>query len=102
MDRAALEARYRSLVMLELPARAATDGWSLRANHCFGRVLLDHAVSACWYDVLDRRRTAFTQLDDHALAVAVALGDRLLREGDGLLRDLDAQSLRWRGKTPKR
>ena len=101
MDRADLEERYRSLVKRELPVRAERDRWSLRADHCFGRVLLDHAVGSCWYDVLDRRRTAFTQLDEESLAAAVALGERLLVEGDPLLRVLDAQSLRWRGKPPK-
>jgi len=101
-DRARLTARYRALVQVELPGRAATDGWVLRADHCFGRVLLDHAVGARWYDVLDRRRTAFTQLDDAQLAGAVALGERLLVEGDPLLRELDARSLAWRGKPPRR
>ena len=88
-------------MQVELPARAATDGWVLRADHCFGRVLLDHAVGARWYDVLDRRRTAFTQLDDTQLAGAVELGERLLVEGDPLLRKLDARSLAWRGKPPR-
>ena len=59
------------------------------------------AVGGCWYDVLDRRRTAFTQLDDAQLAGAVALAERVLAEGDPLLRELDAQSLAWRGKPPK-
>ena len=101
-DRAVLEARYRELVRTLLPAAAREQRWVLRDDHCFGRVLLDDAVGACWYDVLDRRRTAFLQLDDDQLAHAVAQGGRLLAEGDGLLRELDAQSLRWRGKPPKR
>ncbi|MCW2679477.1 MAG: hypothetical protein JWM62_878 [Frankiales bacterium] len=52
-----LVTRYRAL-MQELPARARRDGWVLRQDHCFGRVLLDDAVGGCWFDVLDRRRTA--------------------------------------------
>ena len=99
--RAELEARYRTLVREQLPAAARAHGWVLREDHCFGRVLLDDAVGGCWYDVLDRRRTAFTQLDDAQLAGAVALGERLLEEGDPLLRELDARSLAWRGKPPK-
>ena len=101
-DRAALEARYRTLVRTELPTAARASGWVLRDDHCFGRVLLDDAVGGCWYDVLDRRRTAFVQLDDAQLAGAVALAERLLHEGDPLLRELDARSLAWRGKPPKR
>ena len=47
------------------------------ADHCFGRILLDHAVGGRWYDVLDRRRSpASAQLDDDQLAAAVALGER--------------------------
>ena len=101
-DRASLERRYRELVRTLLPAAAREQRWSLRNDHCFGRVLLDVAVGACWYDVLDRRRTAFVQLDDAQLARAVGLGERLLVEGDPLLRELDARSLAWRGKPPKR
>jgi hypothetical protein len=73
------------------------------ADHCFGRILLDHAVGGRWSDVLDRRRSpASAQLDDDQLAAAVALGEPVLTEGDPLLRGLDAQSPTWRGKPPKR
>lgn len=102
VDRAALEQRYLQLVRRELPAAATAGRWRLRNDHCFGRVLLDDAVQACWYDVLDRRRTAFRQLSDSQLAGAVALGERLLVEGDPLLADLDDASLTWRGKPRKR
>ena len=101
VDRAALERRYRELVRTALPAAAREQRWSLRNDHCFGRVLLDDAVGGCWYDVLDRRRTAFVQLDDAQLAGAVALGERLLVEGEPLVRELDDRSLTWRGKRPK-
>lgn len=101
MDRTELQHRYLELVRVVLPERAAQDGWVLRQDHCFGRVLLDDAVGGCWYDVLDRRRAAYRQLDDERLAHAVAQGERLLREGDALLRGMDAQSLRWRGKPQK-
>lgn len=102
-ERVALQARYRELVDDLLPAAAREQGWSLRLNHCFGRVLLDDAVGGCWYDHLDRRAgAAYRKLDDTRLAGAVELGERLLREGDPLLRTLDARSLAWRGKAPKR
>ena len=102
-DRAELEARYRALVREQLPAAARAHGWVLREDHCFGRVLLDDAVGGCWYDVLDRRRSpASAQLTDAQLAGAVRLAERVLAEGDPLLRELDARSLAWRGKPPKR
>ena len=44
----------------------------------------------------------YRQLDDATLERTVALAERLLVEGDPLLRELDAQSLVWRGKPPKR
>lgn len=101
-DREALRARYRELVDHELPAAAARGRWTLRRDHCFGRVLLDDAVGACWYDVLDRRGgAAHRQLDDHQLAHAVAQGERMLAEGDPVVRELDERSLRWRGKPAK-
>ncbi|MCW2608572.1 MAG: hypothetical protein JWO60_3265 [Frankiales bacterium] len=102
MERRELEQAYLRLVKEQLPAAAREARWALRLDHCFGRVLLDDAVGACWYDVLDRRRPAYAQLSDAQLAGAVAQGQRLLVEGDPLLRALDAQSLRWRGKPPKR
>ncbi len=102
-ERGHLLTRYRELVLHALPQRAREGRWVVTADHCFGRIVLDHAVGGCWYDVLDRRRSpAFAQLDDEALARAVALAERMLREGDPLVRDLDAQSLRWRGKPAKR
>jgi hypothetical protein len=72
------------------------------ADHCFGRILLDHAVGGRWYDVLDRGRSpAFEQLDVEQLRLAVDLAERVAAEGDPLLRRLDEQSLRWRGHQPK-
>ena len=102
MTRDELYARYRQLVDDELPRRAREGRWVVTADHCFGRILLDHAVGARWYDVLDRHRSpASGQLDDDQLATAVALAERVLAEGDRLPRELDAQSLAWRGKRPK-
>ena len=102
-DRDALVARYRRLVDVELPAAARADRWVVVNDHCFGRILLDHAVGGRWYDSLDRRGRvpAHRQLTDEQLAGAVAMAEQVLAEGDGLLRRLDAQSLAWRGKAPK-
>ncbi|GGG02228.1 hypothetical protein GCM10007304_15260 [Rhodococcoides trifolii] len=99
MDRDELRARYRHLVKTELPSLGVAGRWVVVKDHCFGRILLDHAVGACWYDVLDRRRSpAFDQLDDEQLTSAVEMADQIVREGDPLLRRLNTQSLVWRGK----
>ena len=101
-DRDALLASYRRLVLDELPRRARAGRWVVRADHCFGRIVLDHAVGGRWYDLLDRRRSPdFAQLDDDRLRAAVAMAERIEAEGDPLLRRLDEQSLRWRGHPPK-
>ena len=98
-SRADLLSRYRELVLDQLPALARAGGWRVRADHCFGRIVLDHAVGGRWYDVLDRKRSpAFAQLDDDQLARAVALAERMAADGEPLVRELDAQSLTWRGK----
>jgi len=101
--RAELVVRYRQLVLTELPRRGAAERWVVRADHCFGRIVLDHAVGRCWYEVLDRRRgPAFTQLDDEQLRTAVALAEQIEAEGDVTLRRLNDQSLAWRGHPPAR
>ena len=101
-SRPELEQRYRDLVSTELPDAARRADWVIRLDHCFGRVLLDDAVGACWYDVLGRGRgAAFRKLDDTQLAHAVGQGERMLREGAPVVAALDAQSLAWRGKAPK-
>lgn len=97
VDRTVLLARYRELVLGELPRRGREQRWAVTADHCFGRIVLDHAVDGCWYDVLDRRGgPAFAQLDDARLAAAVALAERIAAEGDPLLREMNARSLQWR------
>jgi hypothetical protein len=100
-DRADLVSRYRQLVLRELPRRAAEERWVVRSDHCFGRIVLDHTVGRCWYDVLDRTRSpAFQQLDDGQLRYAVELAERIEAEGDLLLRRLNKQSLAWRSHLP--
>lgn len=102
-EREELLARYRQLVLRELPERAARERWVVHADHCLGRVVLDHAVGGRWYDVLGRGRgPAFERLSDEQLARAVELAESIADGGDGALRPLDAQSLAWRGKSPRR
>jgi len=102
VDRADLVARYRALVLDELPRRARAERWVVTADHCFGRIVLDTAVGGRWYDVLGRQGgPAHARLTDAQLADAVAVAERIAAEGDPLLRELDARSLAWRGKPAK-
>lgn len=101
MDRPALRARYLELTRRTLPARARAEGWPLRFDHCFQRVALDNAVGGRWYDAVPGH-PAIDHVTDAQLAAAVAVAERIEREGVGVLEALDASSLRWRGKRPKR
>ena len=100
---AVLLTEYRRLVREELPAAARKNGWPLRLDHCFARVILDALFDGCWYEHLDRhcKRSAESQLDARQLRRAVALARGMLHGGAGEVRRLDAQSLRWRGKPVK-
>lgn len=101
-ERAELEAQWLTLTRRVLPARAAVQRWPLRADHCFQRVVLDAVCGGRWYDHVPSR-PAYRYLDEPRLRAAVALAQRLATgaDADALLRELDAQSLRWRGKPPK-
>lgn len=101
-DREGSLARYRELVLSELPARARAGRWVVTADHCFGRIVLDNVVGACWYAVLGRvGGPAFTRLDDEQLRRAVEIAESVLAGGDRVLRELDARSLAWRAASAK-
>lgn len=97
-DRYDLQARYLDLTRVELPAAARKHGWPITEDHCFMRVILDALFEGCWYDHLDRRLRAYKQLDTAQLGRAIALGQRMLDEGEPTVTALNRQSLRWREK----
>jgi len=97
-----LVAEYTRLAKDTLPARAKEEKWPIRFDHCFMRVMLDCAFGKCWYECLDRKRgSAISQISDADLAAAVAVGKRMEAEGRSAVDELDARSLRLRGKRPK-
>ncbi|MFO6463782.1 hypothetical protein ACK8OR_05270 [Jannaschia sp. KMU-145] len=96
MDRAELETRWKDLTHSDLP-RAAGPGWPVHLDHCFQRILLDHATGGVWYDVIPKR-PAYAHASDAILRRAVALGEDVLA-GRADLHALNRQSLDWRGKT---
>lgn len=97
MTRAALEAAWLRLTREELPAVARARGWPVSADHCFQRILLDHATGGCWYDAI-AGRPAYRHAAEDVLGRAVALG-RAVLAGDADLHAMNAQSLAWRGKS---
>lgn len=96
MDRPALESRWLHLTRTVLPALAAERAWPVGADHCFQRILLDHAVGGCWYDHIEGR-PAYRHLDVGRLGVAVAMAEAVAT-GTADLDALNRQSLLWRGK----
>ena len=97
-DRSVLEARWLRLTRDTLPALAHARGWPVSADHCFQRILLDHAVSGCWYDHV-AGRPAYRHIAPDRLAAALALGEAVAA-GTADLHALNVRSLAWRGKTP--
>lgn len=95
MDRAALEDRWKQLTNRDLPKAAGPD-WPVHLNHCFQRILLDHATGGVWYDAIEKR-PAYAHASDAVLVRAVDLGEAVLA-GRADLHALNRQSLRWRGK----
>lgn len=95
-DPTALQKRWLHLTRVTLPTLARTRDWPVRNDHCFQRILLDHAVGGCWYDHI-AERPAYRHLDADRLAAAVALGEAVAA-GSADLHALNAQSLAWRGK----
>lgn len=94
----ALRQRYLALTREELPKAAAAGNWVVRFDHCFMRILLDHLFGDAWPNHI-AKRPAYRQLSDEQLTTAIALGESILERGDGYLRALNRDSLRWRGKS---
>ncbi len=93
-----LQDRYLELTRTELPAKARLGGWIVTEDHCFMRILLDQLFQGCWYDHLDRRLTAYKQLNETQLTEVIAMAEKLLAGDTKTLARWNTESLRWRGK----
>lgn len=100
MERTALEARWLDLTRRALPEAARGRDWPVRLDHCFQRILLDDACGCVWHEAI-AKRPAYRHAPGEILARAVRRGEEVL-SGDADLWALDAASLEWRGKAPKR
>ncbi|MEO0497118.1 MAG: GCN5-related N-acetyltransferase [Pseudomonadota bacterium] len=94
--RQALEASWIELTNRLLPSAAPDRRWPIHLNHCFQRVLLDHACSGVWYDLI-KGRPAYRHASDEVLERAVEAGEACL-DGTLSIPQLNQQSLQWRGK----
>ncbi len=96
---AALLARWLGLARRVLPGMAAAEGWPIRLDHCFMRVCLDAAFGQPWHEAV--RRPAVRHMTEAQLARAVAVAERVVA-APALLFELNAESLRLRGKAGRR
>lgn len=72
----------------------------VRNDHCFQRIVLDNVVGDAWRNVLtSKRQPAYKQLTEEQAEAAAQLAREIEQHGNALLRTLNDNSLRWRGKT---
>ena len=77
-----------------MPAAAASRGWPVRLDHCFQRILLDHAAGGPWYAAVEGR-PAYRHAEPALLARAVEAGEAAL-SGAADLPAMNEASLAWR------
>ena len=77
-------------------AKSGGQNWPVRENHCFQRIVLDTICSGVWYDYLVL--PAYKNLTREQAQRAVDLC-REIAAGRADLKQLNNQSLIWRGKS---
>ena len=94
-----LRSRYLELVNRQLPQQAKERQFPVRFNHCFARIILDNLFQCCWYEKIDRQKgAAYKQLSVAELQGAIAIAEKIISSPDSYIRELNQNSLRWRGK----
>ena len=92
-----LIANYMHLTKEVLPSMARSDRtfWPVSEDHCFQRIVLDNVCGGVWYEHLDRPAYKHLTKDQAQRAVELCQG---IIEGREDLRQMNQQSLMWRGK----
>lgn len=88
--------RHQANVRFPAAARAG-EGYPIRFNHCFLRVVYDNLLGAQWQTVLKRKEPAIHQLTAEQLERAIAIGEQLIEDPE-VCRELNRRSLTYRGK----
>ena len=96
-----LIATYMNLTKEILPSLARNDqtDWPVSEDHCFQRIILDHVCGGVWYEHLGR--PAYKHLTEDQAQRAVELCCDIA-DGRVDLKQLNQQSLIWRGKLQSR
>ena len=76
-------------------ARSSRQDWPVREDHCFQRIVLDTVCGGVWYERLVRPAYKNLTHDEAQRAVDLCVE---IAEGHADLRQLNNQSLIWRGK----
>ena len=91
--------QYLELINQKLPEEAEKRDFPVRFNHCFARIILDNLFQRCWYEAIDRKKgAAYKQLSESELTKAIALAQEIVDRPDSYIKELNQNSLRWRGK----
>ncbi len=97
--RQALERHYLNLTNNQLPQSAIENNWSVRENHCFQRIILDHLFQRPWPEALpSKRKSAYRQLSNYQLGRAIGIAHRMTNEPEDYLQQLNERSLAYRKK----
>ena len=92
-----LIATYMHLTKEVLPSMARSDrtNWPVSEDHCFQRIILDQICGGVWYEHLGRPAYKHLTKDQAQRAVELC---RDIADGRADLRQMNQQSLMWRGK----
>ncbi|MDQ3682693.1 MAG: hypothetical protein M3352_06430 [Bacteroidota bacterium] len=86
---------YKELLNTRLPVKYT---YPVKYNHCFNRIILDWLFTDCWYNHLDRRKSAISQLDETQLKAVIYRMNQWLADQQLLIAD-NKNSLFYRSKT---
>ena len=67
-DTSTLIIEFKHLINDQLPSSYNNP---VRFNHCFNRIILDWLFKDCWYNHLDKNKTALSQLNNEQLERSV-------------------------------
>lgn len=94
-----LRYQYLDLTNHVLPELAKTRSLPVQHNHCFQRIILDNLFGCCWYTALPSRQIpAYKHLTESQLEQAISLAHAIIAQPDEYLRQLNQNSLGWRGR----
>lgn len=93
-DTSTLIREFKQLINQQLPL---AYNQPVRFNHCFNRIILDWLFKDCWYNHLDKNKTALSQLNKEQLECCTQRMKAWLNNQQVLTED-NIASLKYRHK----